>query len=1281
MTRTRDPAHDLLFGLLALQNGLIDQAQLVAAFHAWARDKSRPLADHLVALGHLEPAHRPLLEGLAAAHLARHGGDAEKSLAVIPTGRSTREGLAQIGDPDLGDTLGHVGATSTRPDGDGDPDRTTTYAVGTATSDGQRFRVLRPHARGGLGAVYVALDNELHREVALKQILDHHADDPTSRARFLLETEITGGLEHPGIVPVYGLGTYGDGRPFYAMRLIKGQSLKEAIDRFHGDAALKSDPGRRSLELRKLLRRFLDVCNAIDYAHSRGVLHRDLKPGNVIVGRYGETLVVDWGLAKATGKSDPGAGEQTLVPSSASGSAETLPGSALGTPAYMSPEQAAGDLDRLGTRSDVYGLGAMLYYLLTGRVPFEHAEAGAIMRAVQEGAFPPPRQLEPSIEPALEAVCLKAMSLRPEDRYGSAHELAEDVERWLADEPVQAYREPWATRARRWLRQHRTLVGAGTAAATATLICLVVILLLQAEANTRLKDANRRFAEANRDLQAANARERSAKELAQARFTLAREAVDAYYTGVSGDMILKRKELEALRTKLLRAALEFYRKLQASLEAGAGTDPGERGELGTAYRRVASISDTIGSKVDAVEAQQRALAIYQGLARARPDVLQHRRDLATCLNDLGIYRRETGHLDESLQAHREALAIREELVADQPANLRLQAELASSHDGIGHLQQMMNRRAEAMASYRRALVIRERLAAGRPEGAQLREELAKTLGAIGVLHRLDGKLSEAMVMYRRSLAIRERLAADRPDDPQSQEELAWTLYRIANLQDEDGQADEALRTHKQALAVRERLAADHPTLTRSQTNLAQSYNNIGILMRRQGRTDEALESYRQALVIKARLAADQPGVPQFQADLAKSIQNIGNLQSQIGKPTEALESYRRALAIKERLVAERPVVFEYQADLARGLNNLGGVQAENGQTAEAMGTFRRSLSIWETLAAARPTPPIRSELARCFSNIGTLQDETGQAAEALRSHRRALAIREQLAADRPDVPEYQSDTATSYNSVGILRRAAGELDEALRSHRRALAIRERLAARHPKTPGYRADLASSCNNIGNLLVDTDRQAASRCFRQALEIREKLAADYPGVPQHREDLAVILGNLASLQVEAGQPTEALRSERRALAILEALAAGQPTIRKYRRHLANTELLIACCLLMRDGRSTEAENHLGRTEQLLQALTDPDAELLANLACAHALLGRPAGRGGPVPTPAEQAECRMHANQAIDALRRAIAAGYKDAAKLRRDPAVQPLRGRPDFQLLMMDVDFPADPFAR
>ncbi len=345
--------HDrnLLFGILAVQMDFISRDALVAGMNAWVLTKDKPLGEILVHQKALAADRRTLLEALVEEHLKQHGNDAEKSLAAVSSVGSVADDLRQIKDPDVQASMVHVAAR--RP---ADP-YATYQSVGSSTSSGSRFRILRPHAKGGLGKVSVARDEELRREVALKEIQERHADDPDSRARFLLEAEITGGLEHPGIVPVYGLGQYADGRPYYAMRFIRGDSLQEAVARFHKSPDKRLDSGERAVELRTLLGRFIDVCNAIAYAHSRGVLHRDLKPGNIMLGQYGETLVVDWGLAKPQDPSNTKSEslEGPIRPSSMGGSVTQM-GSTIGTPQYMSPEQAAGRLDLLGPASDVYSL-------------------------------------------------------------------------------------------------------------------------------------------------------------------------------------------------------------------------------------------------------------------------------------------------------------------------------------------------------------------------------------------------------------------------------------------------------------------------------------------------------------------------------------------------------------------------------------------------------------------------------------------------------------------------------------------------------------------------------------------------------------------------------------------------------------------------------------------------------------------------------------------------------------------------------------------------------------
>jgi serine/threonine-protein kinase len=747
MTRASDAAIDLLFGMLALQIGLIEQGQLVAAFQAWARDRSRPLAEHLVARGDLDDEQRAVVEAMVALHLKKHGGDAERSLAAIPAGRSTRESLAGLGHPEVGSTLTQLGSGS-----DGDADRTASYAVGAATSEGQRFRVLRPHARGGLGAVFVALDEELHREVALKQILDQHADDRVSRTRFVLEAEITGGLEHPGIVPVYGLGTYGDGRPYYAMRFVRGDTLKEAIGQFHADATSKRDPGRRTLELRKLLRRFTDVCNAIDYAHSRGVLHRDIKPGNVIVGRHGESLVVDWGLAKATGRVEPGvdSGERTLVPSSCGDGAEPLPGSILGTPAYMSPEQARGDLEHLGPRSDVYSLGATLYCLLTGRPPRAGDSLGEQLRRAQRGEFSPPRQVDPSIDAALEAICLKAMAARPDDRYASPRLLADDIDRWTADEPVTAWREPFGRRARRWARRHRTGVAAAIAALVVALAGTLTVLAVQTRANQDLLAANSA-------LDAANGRER-------ARFALAMDAIRLFHGEVSEDLLMKEKLFDKLRTKLLRGAAGFYGKMEAMLRPQ--TDRTSRMALAKAYEELGELTAKIGSKPEALAVYRKALEVRRRLA-AEPEadpktVLDVARDLVA----IGLVLKVTGRADETRAALDEARELAVGFRARVPASEDALALEGDSLGALGMLLLEMGKPAEALAAHNQAIAIGKQRDRARPGDVKIESNLATAHDNIAFVLTQTGKSDEALAEYKEALAIRQRRLRANPDHTQ-----------------------------------------------------------------------------------------------------------------------------------------------------------------------------------------------------------------------------------------------------------------------------------------------------------------------------------------------------------------------------------------------------------------------------------------------------------------------------------------------------------------------------------
>lgn len=361
------------------------------------------------------------------------------------------------------------------------------------------YRSVSFHKEGGLGVVLVGEEVELRRTVAIKCMKSKVAGDALATDRFVQEAELTARLDHPGVVPIYRMGHDDQGKPYYSMRFVQGETLAEAIARFY---AAKLPRAERNVEYRRLLRSLIAVCETIAFAHSRHVIHRDLKPDNIILGPFGETLVLDWGLAKRFDRpessSDGTSATQSDLPASASAT-RTMDGTVKGAPPFMSPEQARGEVRDLGPPTDIYSLGATLFVLLTGKSPFTGKSALEIVEKVRTGPSPSARQFNPEVDKPLEAICRKAMSHKREDRYADARELARDLDRWLADEPVGVWREPPSVRVRRWMKRNRPIVAAIT---TGLMIVTIAVMgfAVQQRRNSERERRERERADASAEV-------------------------------------------------------------------------------------------------------------------------------------------------------------------------------------------------------------------------------------------------------------------------------------------------------------------------------------------------------------------------------------------------------------------------------------------------------------------------------------------------------------------------------------------------------------------------------------------------------------------------------------------------------------------------------------------------------------------------------------------------------------------------------------------------------------
>ncbi len=960
---------DLLFGVLAVQTEAITQQQLVHAMQACVADKTRSLGGMLRDQGALDDAHYAALEALVNARIQLHDDNVSQTLAHCHTAESIRVLFEDSREADVlnvhrsnwSEMLPQTHGTPLNPTPTNAP---SLLDVMPRPTD-QRFRIIRFHDQGGLGNVYVAEDTELGREVALKELKKETADDPESRNRFVAEAEITGGLEHPGIVPVYALGRYDDGRPFYAMRFIRGENLESKIRAYHtSDWRNQGGESAKNMELRRLLNCFVDVCQAVHYAHQRGVLHRDIKPGNIMIGRYGETLVVDWGLAKPLGQR-PIAGqvgmscEETLLPTSNSTPSATRLGSAMGTPKFMSPEQARGEHQQLGVTTDIFSLGATLYYLLTNHGPYD--EQPDVLAAARQGRITRPRHRTAEVAPALESICLMAMAPQPTERYESAQALADDVEQFLGDEPVIAHRESLRERAVRLARRHR----AWTQAAVAALLVIALVSMTAAFLINRQENIAQI---ARTDAVASADRTQRVLDYLVNAFRRADPSVDGRtvtVVSVLAQAVAKADELladDALeKAQLLQALGQTFLGLGQLDEAEQIFEEAYRireNELGAANPLTIASKSAIGSVHYAKSEIDDAIRVHEQVLDARRSSLGSADDeTISSMTNLAMSYFAADRIQESLDLCEEVVRLKKEHLGDEdPSTLISMTNLANCYEEVGRTEEALN-------------ILQRVYHAQVPKLGADHADTLVTMNNLALAKLRVGEFDEAVDLLEEALQLRrEKYGWDHLETIQTMNHLARAYFSAGRL-------DQAFPMYQQALErSRVILGADHRETLMSMNNLANAYHQTNQWTQAIPLYESTLESRRrqlgddhaESLMTMRSLAMAYRDVGQFAASAnlwqelvdhntekygefdGRTLQSVIQLQKvylQLGRFAESQALYGRCLkaledptlpaAGKDKLVAIG--VFEAEAKLAQG---------------DVAGAIKRAEKVIETLAAA-----------------------------------------------------------------------------------------------------------------------------------------------------------------------------------------------------------------------------------------------------------------------------------------------------------------------------------------
>jgi serine/threonine protein kinase/tetratricopeptide (TPR) repeat protein len=807
------------------------------------------------------------------------------------------------------------------------------------------YSILRELGRGGMGVVYLARQLKPHRLVALKMILAGSHAAPEQLERFRLEAEVVARLQHPNIVQIHEVGEQ-EGLPFFSLEYVEGLSLPQLL-------AGTPQPAREAARLVYTLAR------AVDYAHQRGVVHRDLKPANILLqetitrpsregdqeqGSQGEEGVDRAPLSSLIPKiADFGLAKRLDIESG-----QTRSGDIMGTPSYMAPEQASGQIHAVGPPVDIYALGAALYEMLTGRPPFKAETPAETIRQVVTEEPVRPTRLQRKVPYDIETICLQCLQKEPARRYVTAAALADDLERFINGQPIKARPTPWWEQGFKWAKRRPSLAG------------LVAVTILAALA---LLGGGLWY---NAHLQAALADARQQRDKARERYQIAREAIQDFHTRVSESPELTGKGTERLRTRLLETALPLYERLVQ--EEGGGDVEAERAR---AYGQLGRLYTETGHNDQAEIAYKQALLIFQPLAKAHPDALQNRREFAHAYNQLAVLYRSTGRTDWAQQTYEKALEILKELTARQPDSPEDQIAVAGVDMNLGELYALNGRQELAERALKDCLAILEPRSGDRPEVQTL---LAKAHNALGVVYLNSNRIELAVKPFERALVLNKGLAKK---TPAVQTEVVSSYTLMGRVYRKTRRYILAEDCYGKASALCKELAAEHPTIIRYRGLLAQIYLQLGDLFFETQRNERAKNAYLQALEIEESLTAANPEMLELAVQKACTCANLASLWERTGRSREALESYDKSTAAFEAVLKREPRHTDAHRGLVETYADRAMLASRLGRQEEAVSNLNRALELEVDDGKAREVLRVRRALVLAY-----LRDHPRAVAEA-----------------------------------------------------------------------------------------------------------------------------------------------------------------------------------------------------------------------------------------------------------------------------------------------------------